>query len=160
LDSQNFRLIIIGQGPGEKYLQKQVRALVDKGFEIWYYKEHIVKEKMFDCINAMDYMLFPSQVINGYTEGIPVTAFESITCRKPILALKNGGLRELFWQFKPGYSFHTVQEMVNGLTKLAKPDSSEYKNYQTQCQNHRMKFTKSNYLKKVTMKIEQKIEKQ
>lgn len=95
LNSKEWILIIVGDGPRKKNLEEQTRQLgLEKQIVFW---GQLERQKLMGIVNVVDIIVNPS-----YTEGIPTNVIEAAKCGKAIIATDVGGTREIIDDGKSG----------------------------------------------------------
>ena len=82
---KNYTLLIIGDGPQKKYLQKIAR---NNSHIVFYGQKE--RADALSILKAADILVNPS-----YTEGLPSSVTEAALCKKAIVATDVGGTREI-----------------------------------------------------------------
>ncbi len=80
------KIIVLGQGPNESDLMKQVQELGVEDTFLFYG----IKANPYPYIQAADYFILPSK-----TEAYPLVIGESLVLEKPIISTKAGGVPEM-----------------------------------------------------------------
>jgi glycosyltransferase involved in cell wall biosynthesis len=87
-EQDDFRLILVGDGPQRKELEEEVKRLA-LGQKMTFVGSKL-HEEISDWINAADLLCLPS-----IREGRPNVIIEALACGKPVVASKVGGIPEL-----------------------------------------------------------------
>ena len=112
--SADIHLLIIGDGPEKKNLEKQSK---NKNIHFLGYIDH---EKTLEYIHGSDVLLQPSR-----KEGLSTTLLEAMSCRVPIIATNVGGNTELTEDMKNGILVESenVKQIVDSIEKILNDDN-------------------------------------
>ncbi len=111
LNSKEWILIIVGDGPRKKDLEEQTKQLgLEKQIVFW---GQLERQKLIGIVNVVDIIVNPS-----YTEGIPTNVIEAAKCGKAIVATNVGGTEEIIEDKKSGFLILTkrpdlIAEKIN-----------------------------------------------
>ena len=112
--SNDVHLLIIGDGPEKKNLEKQSK---NKNVHFLGYVNH---EKTLEYIRGSDALLQPSR-----KEGLSTTLLEAMGCRVPIIATNVGGNTELIDDMKNGILIESenAKQIVDSIKKILNNDN-------------------------------------
>lgn len=85
--------VIAGTGPEEKSLQNLVKTINLIGHVV--FLGGVEPREMYKLYNAADMVLIPSISVNGIEEATSLSALESMSCGRPVIASNIGGLKEI-----------------------------------------------------------------
>jgi len=107
----NIEFLIVGDGPEKKKIETDIK---NSGLSE-YFKFVGYQKDVFPYINKMDFITLPS-----ISEGFPNVILEAMVCKKPVIAMRVGGIPEVVIQGKTGFLVDpgNKNEFVNGLNKL------------------------------------------
>lgn len=90
----NVKLIIIGNGPEEMELKRQVKELnLEDCIEIIPFRP---KNELNYFYNLCDVFVLPSITDSlGLTEGLGLVSLEAMSCKKPVIGTNTGGIKDI-----------------------------------------------------------------
>jgi glycosyltransferase involved in cell wall biosynthesis len=90
----NVKLKIVGTGPLENQIKKQIKELKLEGtVEIL---GNVSEEELLDLYNSSEIFVLPSIVDSqGNTEGLGVVLLEAMACKVPVIASNIGGIPDI-----------------------------------------------------------------
>jgi glycosyltransferase involved in cell wall biosynthesis len=97
----NVKLTIVGSGPLEKQLKKQITDFkLDKNIQIM---GNVSDEKLLEIYNSSDLFVLPSIVdSDGNTEGLGVVLLEAMACKLPVIGSNIGGITDIIQDKETG----------------------------------------------------------
>ncbi len=127
------RLIIVGDGPERKKLQKMARDNIR-------FLGEVPNQQLREFYQHCQAFIFPQE------EDFGIVAIEAMAAGKPIIAYKGGGVLESVEEGKTGLFFN--QQSSESLTNAIKEFKSKDFDSQQIC-NHALKFDKRKFKKKI-----------
>ncbi|PJA86616.1 MAG: glycosyltransferase [Candidatus Moranbacteria bacterium CG_4_9_14_3_um_filter_42_9] len=118
ITDNNFKILVIGDGPERKNLENQTQKLKLESKVIFLgYKKF---EDYIKILKISDIFINPS-----YTEGLPTTVAEAALCRNAIIATNVGGTPEIITNNQSGYLINPkdITTLKNKLEMLINNDS-------------------------------------
>ncbi|MBU0620042.1 MAG: glycosyltransferase [Patescibacteria group bacterium] len=145
LQIKNIKLLIVGDGPLQEYLEKEVKNL-----NLKQYVEFLgFQEDTQSFINLSDILILSTK-----WEGLPLTPLEVGACKKPIIASDIEGVRETIIDGKTGILFKPTLEkdLANKILKLA-----ESKELREIIGKNAFKFVSENFDQKIMVEKYKKL---
>lgn len=112
--SNDIHLLVIGDGPEKKNLEKQ-----SKNKNV-HFLGHVDHTKTLEYMHASDILIQPSR-----KEGLSTTILEAMACKIPIIATNVGGNTDLIDNMKNGILIESenLKQMIDSIEKISNNDN-------------------------------------